>query len=70
MKKKLIILLLIIGYSFAQGQSEKALFVVDSIPIIEEPKENNILSQNEINNVVTITKKQIKLNENVSLNFW
>ncbi len=58
MKKKLLILLLIIGYSFAQGQSEKALFVVDSIPIIEEPKENNILSQNEINNVVTITKRQ------------
>ncbi len=58
MKKKLLILLLIIGYSLAQGQNEKSLFVVDSIPIIEEPKENNTLTQEEINNVVTITKRQ------------
>jgi len=58
MKKKLLILLLITGYSFAQGQNEKALFVVDSIPIIDEPKEGNALTQDEINNVVTITKRQ------------
>jgi len=58
MKKKILILLLVLSYSFTQGQNEKALFVVDSIPIIEEPKENNSLSQDEINNVVTITKRQ------------
>ena len=58
MKRKILILLLILSYSLTQGQNEKALFVVDSIPIIEEPKENNSLSQDEINNVVTITRRQ------------
>ena len=58
MKKKLSIILLILCNSFSQGQNEKALFVVDSIPIIEEPKKDNTLSQDEINNVVTITKRQ------------
>jgi len=58
MKIYISILLVVLSYSFSQAQNEKALFVVDSIPIIEEPKEDNILAQNEINNVVTITKRQ------------
>ncbi len=58
MKKKLSILLLVLSCTLSQAQNEKALFVVDSIPIIEEPKENNSLSKDEINNVVTITKRQ------------
>lgn len=58
MKKKISILLLVLSCTLSQAQNEKALFVVDSIPIIEEPKENNSLSQDEINNVVTITKRQ------------
>ena len=58
MKKKISILLLVLSSSLSQAQNEKALFVVDSIPIIEEPKKNNSLSQDEINNVVTVTKRQ------------
>ncbi len=58
MKKKISILLLVLSCTLSQAQNEKALFVVDSIPIIEEPKENNSLAQDEINNVVTITKRQ------------
>lgn len=61
MKNKTLILLLaflpIIGLS--QNQSENVLYVVDSIPVIEEPKEGfGTLTENEIDNVVVVKDKK------------
>ena len=62
MKNKILILLLtflpIIGLS--QNQNENVLYVVDSIPVIEEPKEGfGTLTENEIDNVVVVKDKKI-----------
>ncbi|UII24227.1 hypothetical protein [Fulvivirga ligni] len=61
MKNKILILLLtilpIIGFS--QNQNENLLYVVDSIPIIEEPKEGfGTLTENEINRVEVVKNKE------------
>jgi len=61
MKNKILILLLtilpIIGFS--QNQNENVLYVVDSIPIIEEPKEGfGTLTENEIDRVEVVKNKE------------
>jgi len=38
MKNKILILLLTLSSIIGFGQEEKILYVVDSIPVIEEPK--------------------------------
>ncbi|MBC8754000.1 tetratricopeptide repeat protein [Kordia sp. YSTF-M3] len=62
MKKRILILILmltsVIGY--CQDSKENILFVVDSIPIIEEPKEGfGTLTEDEINNVVVVTDQKL-----------
>ncbi|SFC95312.1 Antitoxin component YwqK of the YwqJK toxin-antitoxin module [Zunongwangia mangrovi] len=61
MKNKILILLLtllpIIGFS--QNQNENVLYVVDSIPVIEEPKEGfGMLTENEIDRVEVVKNKK------------
>lgn len=61
MKNKLSILLLILSslIGFGQNLNENVLYIVDSIPIIEEPKEGfGTLTEKEIDNVVVV--KDIK----------
>jgi antitoxin component YwqK of YwqJK toxin-antitoxin module len=63
MKKSHYILLLILYCTICFSQDEKILYVVDSIPILEEPKEGfGTLSENEIDNV-TIIKEKEKIKE-------
>src|SRR5690606_34958988 len=61
MKNKILILLLtilpIIGFS--QNQNENVFYVVDSIPVIEEPKEGfGTLTENEIDRVEVVKNKE------------
>ncbi|WP_191859491.1 toxin-antitoxin system YwqK family antitoxin [Hanstruepera ponticola] len=61
MKNKILILLLtilpIIGFS--QNQNENVLYVVDSIPVIEEPKEEfGTLTEKEIDRVDVLKNKE------------
>ena len=61
MINKILILLLtilpIIGFS--QNQNENVLYVVDSIPVIEEPKEGfGTLTENEIDRVEVLKNKE------------
>ena len=61
MELKSIILLIIVLpiICFGQNQNENVLYVVDSIPIIEEPKEGfGTLTENEIDHVVVVKDKQ------------
>jgi hypothetical protein len=61
MKNKILILLLILSsiIGFGQNSNEKVLYVVDSIPVIEEPKEGfGTLTENEIDNVVVLKNKK------------
>ncbi|WP_298320361.1 tetratricopeptide repeat protein [uncultured Aquimarina sp.] len=61
MKNKILILLLTLSpiISFSQNQNENVLYVVDSIPVIEEPKEEfATLTENEIDNVVIVKDKK------------
>lgn len=60
MNNKISILLLILSFSicFSQNQNENVLYVVDSIPIIEEPKEGfGTLTENEIDRVEVLKDK-------------
>ena len=62
MKNKILILLLtilpIIGFS--QNKNENVLYVVDSIPVIEEPKEGfGTLTEKEIDRVEVVKNKEI-----------
>ena len=62
MKRQIAILyLLFLSIStFGQNQNERILYIVDSIPIIEEPKEGvGTLTENEIEKVEVIKDKQI-----------
>ncbi len=62
MKKVIIftILTLITSIGFCQNQEEKVLYVVDSIPVIEEPeKEFGTLTENEIDRIEVIKDKQV-----------
>jgi antitoxin component YwqK of YwqJK toxin-antitoxin module len=62
MKRQITILyLLFLSIStFGQNQNERILYIVDSIPIIEEPKEGfGTLTENEIEKVEVIKDKKI-----------
>lgn len=62
MKRQIAILyLLFLSIStFGQNQNERILYIVDSIPIIEEPKEGfGTLTENEIEKVEVIKDKKI-----------
>jgi len=60
MRNKILILLLTLSSIISFSQNENVLYVVDSIPIIEEPKEGfGILTKNEIDNVVIIKDKKV-----------
>ncbi|MFD1293842.1 hypothetical protein ACFQ5N_08350 [Lutibacter holmesii] len=62
MKNKILILLLTLSSTigFSQNSNENVLYVVDSIPIIEEPKEEfGSLTENEIDNIVVVKDKKI-----------
>lgn len=62
MKRKIAILnLLFLTIStFGQNQNERILYIVDSIPVIEEPKEGlGTLTENEIEKVDVIKDKKI-----------
>src|SRR5215471_970700 len=54
-------LLLIRFYSFGQAANEKILFVVDSIPVIEDPKEGDDIQPDDIA-VITVIKNKDTLN--------
>jgi antitoxin component YwqK of YwqJK toxin-antitoxin module len=59
MKNKILILLLTFSSIIGFGQNEKILYVVDSIPVIKEPKEGfGTLTENEIDNVVVLKNKK------------
>ena len=61
MKNKILILLLILLpiIGFSQNTNENVLYIVDSIPVIEEPKEGfGTLTENEIDHVVVIKDKE------------
>jgi antitoxin component YwqK of YwqJK toxin-antitoxin module len=60
MKNKILILLLTFSSLIGFGQNENVLYVVDSIPVIEEPKEGfGTLTENEIDNVVVVKDKKV-----------
>lgn len=60
MKNKILILLLTLSSVTGFGQNENILYVVDSIPVIEEPKEGfGTLTENIIDNVVVVKDKKI-----------
>ncbi len=60
MKNKILILLLALSSIIGFGQNENVLYVVDSIPVIEEPKEGfGTLTENEIDNVVVVKDKKV-----------
>ncbi|WP_159023832.1 hypothetical protein [Formosa sp. L2A11] len=60
MKNKILILLLTLSSIIGFGQNENVLYVVDSIPIIEEPKEGfGTLTENQIDNVVVVKDKKV-----------
>ncbi len=62
MKNKLLLLLLTLVSFIGQSQdkNKNVLYVVDSIPIIEEPKEGfNTLTEKEIDNVVVLKNKKV-----------
>jgi antitoxin component YwqK of YwqJK toxin-antitoxin module len=62
MKNKILILLLTLSsiIGFSQNSNENVLYVVDSIPVIEEPKEGfGTLTENEIDNVVVVKDKKV-----------
>lgn len=62
MKKKILFILLILVTlnSKSQNNTENVLYIVDSIPIIDEPKEGfNTLTQDQIDNIVVIKQKKI-----------
>ena len=60
MKNKILILLLTFSSIVSFGQNEKILYVVDSIPVIKEPKEGfGTLTKNEIDNVVVVKDKKV-----------
>ncbi len=59
MKNKILILLLTFSSIVSFGQNEKILYVVDSIPVINEPKEGfGTLTENEIDNIVVLKNKK------------
>jgi len=61
MRKKILYILFIsiIQNTLSQNNNENVLYIVDSIPIIEEPKEGfNILTQEQIDNVVIVKQKE------------
>jgi len=60
MKNKILLLLLTLSSIIGFGQNENILYVVDSIPVIEEPKEGfGTLTENEIDNVVVVKDKKV-----------
>ena len=61
MKNKILILLLTLSsiIGFSQNANEKVLYIVDSIPVIKEPKEGfGTLTEKEIDNVVVLKNKK------------
>jgi len=60
MKNKILILLLTLSSVIGLSQNENVIYVVDSIPVIEEPKDGfGTLTENEINNVVVVKDKKV-----------
>ena len=60
MKNKILLLLLTLSSIISFGQNENILYVVDSIPIIEEPKEGfGTLNEDIIDNIVVVKDKKI-----------
>ena len=60
MKKKILTLLLVLTSIISFGQNENILYIVDSIPVIKEPKEGfGTLTENEIDNLVVVKDKKI-----------
>lgn len=58
-----ILLILLISVTFSsqsQNNTENILYIVDSIPIIDEPKEGfNTLTQEQIDNLVVVKQKKV-----------
>ncbi|MBJ2176349.1 hypothetical protein JBL43_19005 [Aureibaculum sp. A20] len=60
MKNKILILLLNLSSIIGFGQNENILYVVDSIPVTEEPKEGfGTLTEDIIDNIVVVKDKKI-----------
>ena len=60
MKKKILIILITLSSINGFGQNENILYVVDSIPIIKEPKEGfGTLTENQIDNIVVVKDTKI-----------
>jgi len=59
MKNKILILLLTLSSLSGFSQNENILYIIDSIPVIEEPKEGlGTLTEKEIDNVVVVKDKE------------
>jgi hypothetical protein len=50
-------LLVLHSTSFGQNSNDKILYVVDSIPVIDDPEEGNDISQNDIADMTVIRNK-------------
>ncbi len=62
MRKTLLLIILTLSSTigFSQNQNENVLYIVDSIPVIEEPKEGfGTLNENEIDRVEVVKDKKI-----------
>lgn len=60
MKKNIFILLLTLSSIIGFSQKENVLYVVDSIPILKEPKEGfGTLTENQIENIVVVKDKKL-----------
>lgn len=60
MKNKILILVLTLSSLIGFSQNENVLYIVDSIPVIDEPKEGfGTLTENEIDNIVVVKDKKV-----------
>ncbi|MCY1634033.1 tetratricopeptide repeat protein [Marinifilum sp. D737] len=62
MRKLLLFIILTLNYTigFSQNQNERVLYIVDSIPVIEEPAEGfGTLSENEIDRIDVVKNREV-----------
>jgi hypothetical protein len=49
--------------AFGQVSNEKIIYIVDSIPVIEDPEAGNEILQREISNIIVVKDKENSLFE-------
>jgi tetratricopeptide (TPR) repeat protein len=53
----LLVLISICNYSFSQVSNENIIYIVDSVPVIEDPEEGNDIDQNDIADITVVKNK-------------